>query len=88
MLLAVRILSAAALILLGPLANENPRAEPPPPPVTWLDIGGVDPVPLEQPSALLTALAEQPDRRYLEILGEAAFAAPEILGTLARRSGP
>ena len=56
MLLAVRILSAAALILLGPLANENPRAEPPPPPVTWLDIGGVDPVPLEQPSALLTAL--------------------------------
>ena len=52
--------------------------------VAWLDVDGIDPLPLAQPRAFLEPLSDEPGRRYLEVLGEAAFQAPEIFGTIPR----
>ena len=69
------------------LIADDVRADPAPPGIVWIDISGVDEMPREQPRAFLAPLSTDPDRRYLEILGEAAFRAPEIFGDVARRSG-
>ncbi len=78
-------LSTLGALLADPAAVV--RAEPPPPGVIWLDVDGIESVAMETPSAFLIPLAEAGERRYLEVLGEVAFAAPELFGTLARRSG-
>ena len=82
-----RVLIAVAVACVGPFFNVLAHADPPPPGVAWLDVGGIEPLPLAQPRAYLEPLSDEPERRYLEVLGEAAFQAPEIFGTLARRSG-
>ena len=79
--LGVAILFASWIIGFAALAD------PPPPGVVWLDVGGLDPLPLEQPRNILVPLSKDPEMRFLEVLGEIAFQAPEILGTVARRSG-
>ena len=78
---------ATALLLVSVFFGALAQADPPPPGVVWLDVDGIDQSPFELPQLFLTALSDDPDRHYLEVLGEAAFQAPEILGTLARRSG-
>ena len=81
-----RLFTAVAVACIGPLLGDPAQADPPPPGVVWLDVDGINPIPLEQPRAFLKPLADEPERHYLEVLGEVAFQAPEIFGTLARRS--
>ena len=75
-----------AMLALGIANPFSVKADPPPPGVTWLDVKGVDALTTEVPRAFLSPLADAGEQRYLEVLGEIAFSAPEILGTLARRS--
>ena len=83
----VCILVIPGMLALGILSPFSAAADPPPPGVIWLDVEGVNDLTTEVPRAFLSPLAEAGEQRYLEVLGEVAFSAPEILGTLARRSG-
>jgi len=82
-----RVLIAVAVVCVGPFFSVLAQADPPPPGVAWLDVSGIDPIPLVQPRAFLEPISDEPERHYLEVLGEAAFQAQKIFGTLARRSG-